>query len=255
MKLQKILWTLAAVLALLGTVLSGVTGMRFSSALSWALCLALVLYAALDRAGRTRRWAKLCCRALLALFLAGTVLFAAMEALVVRGAHGDAEGRKVSCVVILGAGVNGTAPSVSLASRLEAALAFLADKPELPVIVSGGQGPGEAISEAECMARWLTARGVAEERIIKEERSTSTRTNFTNSFALMAEHGIDPAEEFAFVTSDYHIARARHLSGASGARGVAAHLPEGAYFTALEINYFVREAFALANELLLGVDL
>ena len=255
MKRQKILWTLAAMLALMGTALRGVTGMRFSAALCWAACLAVIAYAVLDRLAREKRWAKWCCRALLTLFCLGLALFAVLETVVIRGARGDAEGKDVSCVIILGAGVNGTAPSVTLRSRLDAALDYIADKPGIPVIVSGSRGMGEDISEAECMARYLAAHGVEESRIWKEEKATSTRTNFDCSLALMAERGMDPADSFAFVTSDYHIARAKRLAGVPWAYGVAAHLPDGAYFTALDLNYYVREAFALANEMLLEVDL
>lgn len=105
------------------------------------------------------------------------------------------------------------------------------------------------------MYRWLVARGVDESRIWKEERATSTRTNFEYSIALMAERGVEASDGFAFVTNDYHICRARAIAGVPWARGVAAHLPRSLYFDALEVNYFVREAFALANESLFRMDL
>lgn len=256
MKRQRKLWMLAALLAILGTLCRGVVGMRFSAALLWCACIYVAVYAALDRLAAARRWALWGKRVLLALFCAGLALFAALEALVLRGARTDPAAEDgVSCVVILGAGVNGAEPSAVLRTRLNAALDYLADKPDLPVIVSGGQGAGEDITEAECMARWLVARGVDESRVWKEEASTSTRTNFDNSLALMAERGIDPTDSFAFVTSDFHICRAKLIAGVPQAYGVAATLPDGPYFAALTANYYVREAFALANERLFGVDL
>ena len=58
-------------------------------------------------------------------------------------------------MVILGAGVNGTEPSLSLLSRLEAALYYIGqDTGRFPIVVTGSQGPDEEISEAACMARW-----------------------------------------------------------------------------------------------------
>ena len=156
------------------------------------------------------------------------------------------------CVVILGAGVNGTTPSLMLSSRLQTALDFIADKPDIPIICSGGQGPGEDISEADCMADWLIAHGVDESRIYREDRSTSTQENFAYSEEIMAELGLDAGDMFAFVTNDYHIFRAGRIAGTDAACGVAATLPRSAYYDALQLNYYVREAFATGWLLLRG---
>ena len=202
MKRQRILWNTAAVLALLGAAGFGVSGMRFSGALCWAAALGLIVYAVLDRLAAEKPWARWCARALLALFCAGLAFFLVLEARVISGARGDADGGDAACAVVLGAGVDGTQPSLTLARRLDATLQYIADKPELPVIVSGCRGLGEDISEAECMARYLVAHGVAESRIWKEERASSTRTNFEFSLAMMDERGIAPDAPFAVVTSD-----------------------------------------------------
>lgn len=105
------------------------------------------------------------------------------------------------------------------------------------------------------MYRWLIAHGVEERRVWKEEQATSTRTNFAYSYALMRERGLDPSEPFAYVTNDFHMFRAGMVAEAPMARGVAARLPRAPYYAALEANYFVREAFALGNEYLFGMDL
>ena len=258
--LQKILWCAAAVLALLAAALRAVRGMRFSAALCAAACFGLAVYALLYALSAERAWAKWCARLLLALFCLGFAFFLCLEALVVSGARGGAGGpEEVSCVLILGAGVDGTRPSLTLARRLDAALGYLADRPGVPVIVSGCQGTGEEISEAECMARYLSARGVDESRIWKEEQASSTRTNFLYSLALMEERGVDKDAPLAVVTSDYHIARARYIAEREGiepggAVMVPSKLPRSAYYALLTANFYVREAFAFANELLLGVD-
>ena len=258
--LQKVLWCAAAVLALLAAALRAVPGMRFSSALCAAACAGTAAYALLRALSAKRTWAKWCARLLLALFCLGFAFFLCLEARVVSGARGDA-GRteEVSCVLILGAGVDGAQPSLTLARRLDAALGYLADKPGVPVIVSGCQGAGEEISEAECMARYLAAHGVEESRIWKEEQASSTRTNFLYSLALMDERGVDRNAPFAVVTSDYHIARSRYIARRAGVGPeetvmVSSTLPGSAYYALLTANFYVREAFAFANELLLGVD-
>ena len=251
MKRQKLLWALAAIFAVLGTLLRAVPGIRFTGLLCWCAAVVWIVFAVLSGAGE-KKWAKRCKRILLVLLAAGFVLFAAMEVLVLRDNHTDAADKDVTCVIILGAGVNGTEPSLMLTSRLRAALDFVADRPDVPIICSGGQGAGEDITEAECMARWLTEHGVAEERIWKEEQSTSTRENFDFSTQLMAERGIDPTANFAFVTNDYHVARAKRIAGVPWAYGVAATLPRNLYYDALQLNYYIREAFAMAELLVIG---
>ena len=246
MRKQKILWTLAAIFAVLGTILRSVPGIRFTGLLCWCAAVVWIAFAVLDGVGE-KKWAKLCKRILLVLLTVGFAFFAAMEALVLRDNRTDAVDKDVTCVIILGAGVNGTEPSLMLTSRLCAALDFVADRPDVPIICSGGQGAGEDITEAECMARWLTEHGIAEERIWKEEQSTSTRENFDFSTQLMVEHGIDPTANFSFVTNDYHVARAKRIAGVPWAYGVAATLPRNPYYDALQINYYIREAFAMAE--------
>ncbi len=254
------MWTLAAALALLALCLRPVAGMRFSAVLCLAACLGVGLYALLDAAATDRAWAKWCKRVLLICFCTGLAFFAYLETRVVSGARADDPARETSCVLILGAGVDGTQPSLTLRRRLDAALAYLADKPELPVIVSGCQGMGESISEAECMARYLIAHGVDETSIWKEEQASSTRTNFVFSLALMRLQGVDMNAPFTVVTSDYHIARTRYIAERMGVAPdrivmVSSTLPDSVYYTVLTVNFYVREAFALANEMLLGVDL
>ena len=258
--LQKILWCAAALLAVLAAALRAVRGMRFSSALCAAACAGLAAYALLYALSEKRVWAKWCKRLLLALFCLGFAFFLCLETLVVSGARGDLDrAEEVSCVLILGAGVDGTRPSLTLVRRLDAALGYLADKPDVPVIVSGCQGTGEDISEAECMARYLSEHGVDGSRIWKEEQASSTRTNFLYSLALMEERGVDAGAPFAVVTSDYHIARSRYVAAREGIDStgivmVPSAMPRSAYYALLTANFYVREAFAFANELLLGVD-
>ena len=251
MKRQKRLWTAAAVCAVLGAACRAVPGVRFAGLLFWCLTALWIVFAILEQY-KDRAWAKWGKRILLALVCLGLAAFAWLEALVIRDAHTDPEAENAQCVVILGAGVNGTEPSLMLSSRLEAALDFLADKPEIPVICSGGQGPGEDISEADCMADWLIAHGVDEARIYREDKSTSTQENFAYSKKIMAELGLDEGDTFAFVTNDYHIYRAGRIAGTDNACGVAATLPRSAYYDALQLNYYVREAFATGWLLLRG---
>ena len=110
--------------------------------------------------------------------------------------------------IILGAKVNGETPSLSLRYRLEAALDYANQFPDVKFILSGGQGPDEAISEAEAMRRYLVENGVDEKRLQLEDSSTSTYENLLNSKKLLPRE----VRQATIITSDYHLARARKIA-------------------------------------------
>lgn len=129
---------------------------------------------------------------------------------------GGTENPKADYVIVLGAGVNGTVPSPSLQERLEAAQTYLNTYPEAICILSGGQGNNEDITEAECMFRWLTERGIPLERLRKEERATSTEENLLFSLELIeAELGGKPSH-LGIISSEYHLLRAELLANNLG---------------------------------------
>lgn len=245
----------AVVCAVVGFLAMAATGLAFGGLLLWCVAAFCGVMALLSRFAEKRRWARRCRSMLLSLFCVGVVCFLVLEGLVISGARSDEVPENISCIIVPGAGVNGTEPSMILASRIGAAAQLAREHPDVPIIVTGSQGRGEDISEAECMYRELAWCRIERERIWKEEQATSTRTNFAYSYALMREHGLDPSDPFAFVTSDFHVYRAKMLAGTDAAYGVAAHLPDSTYFSILTLNYEVREAFALANELLFRMDL
>ena len=86
--------------------------------------------------------------------------------------------------IILGAKVNGEIPSLSLQYRLDAALDYAKENPHVYLILSGGQGAGEHISEAKAMKRFLVENGIQEERLLIEDMSTSTYENLLYSIEM-----------------------------------------------------------------------
>lgn len=242
-------WIAAALCAGLGAFFAfGYTPMRFSGYLLFGVAAALLCLGLLWQWGKKYRWARICKAILLAGIAAGMLLFAALEAWVISWARTDND-TAVAAVVVLGAGVNGTVPSLSLQVRLEAALDYIADKPDIPIVVTGSQGPGEDISEAQCMADWLMDHGVAADRILLEDQADNTEENIEFSIEMLHDNGIDVTSNIAVVTSDYHLCRAHLLWGVPWMVPVAAHMPE-AYWP-LTANYFIREAFAVAAQVLL----
>lgn len=248
-KSEKIHWVLAGALALAGAALWLVPGAKFSACLSLGSAAALALWAVLGRWARESRAGRLVRRLYAVCLVCGFLVFTAAEALVVSYGEGDRSALPADAVIVLGAGVNGETPSLALSTRIEAAAAYLAEHPDIPVVLSGGQGPGEAITEAEAMRRALTGKGVEEKRLLLEERSTSTAENFAFSKALLEERGVDTETALvAVVSNDFHLYRAGVIAQRQGLTvvGVGAPLP----WWWQEANYYVREAFALVNTVL-----
>ena len=251
-KRERRLFAAALVFFALAVLLRFVPGLRFSALLCLCATAVLFIFYLLEHfARRGHRAAAWCELALIAALLLGFSLFTVLETMVVRGSFADESDAPVSAVIVLGAGVNGETPSLTLRTRIDAAAAYLEEHPDVPVVLSGGQGPGEAITEAECMRRALVRRGVDESRLYPEERSTSTQENLRYSRAILEELGVDPAQRVAIVTSDFHLCRARLMWGGDTA-AVPAHLPSTLYFQCLTVNYFIREAFGLAAYFVYG---
>ncbi len=243
---EKVCYALAALCLALGALLRYVyTAVRFTGFLLWCAAAALVIFALLTRWRENHRWALWLRRIFLALLATGFALFAVLEVWVISWARTDHD-TPVTAIIVLGAGVNGTVPSLSLRTRLDAVLAYAQERPDVPIIVSGSQGQGEDISEARCMADWLIARGVDPDRVWLEEQADNTRENIHYSLVMLAERGFDTTANIAVVSSDYHLCRASMFMPGNMVP-VAAHMP--GWFWPITLNYFVREAFAIAAEL------
>ena len=169
------------------------------------------------------------------------IVLAVTEFIIASDAKTDAVGEDY--VIVLGAGVNGTTPSATLSWRLRAALDYLNEHPDAACILSGGQGPGENITEAECMYRWLVNSGVDGNRLYKEEKSTSTEENLKFSTAIIDELSGGKQYTVAIVSSDFHLCRAKTMAYDLGleAKGVSAKT----VYPVLRVNYYFREAFAM----------
>lgn len=237
------LWLIAVIVLLVAAVVFAIamTGHTFVAALCAFIALVIVYFHFVRRRGL---------RIAAAIVLAaGIAVFGVIEAPIVAGARTDAPD-DVEYLVVLGAGLHGNVPSLSLTDRLEGALAWLEAHPDCVAVVSGGQGPGETMTEGEAMGIWLEARGIDPSRIIVEDRATSTQENLEYSFALIRGRGGEPDGNCAIVTSEYHLYRAKALAARQGVEcfGVAARTS----WPTLMLNYFIREGFAVTYYRLTG---
>lgn len=139
--------------------------------------------------------------------------------------------------VVLGAYTNGYEPSPPLAARLRTALALYRQGYVRAIIVSGGQGENETVSEARSMKRFLVLNGVPEQVIYEERMSTNTWENLRHSRSIMRERGFQTA---IIITSDYHLPRALAVARMLGIEATGC----GAASSRGEFRAAVREVFA-----------
>ena len=250
MKPGKPLFIAACVcLALAAVLWFCLVGYHFSALLLCCAAAALVFFGLMRRWGT--RTAKLLSRLAALGVAAGLVLFTVMEVPVWRNARSDAD-TDAPYIIVFGAAVHGAVPSRSMVERCGAALDWLREHPAGVAVVSGGQGSGEDMTEAEAMYDYLTAQGIAPERVLMETLSTNSYENLLYSLRVIEDHGGDPTSRAALCSSEYHLCRlcliAREL-GCEPVR-VAAHTEN----IALKLNYAVREAFALWKIRLFGIE-
>lgn len=180
--------------------------------------------------------------------LAGVCLFAVTFFSVNMAAHMYKPMERVDVVIVLGCRVRGETPSSLLRSRCYNAAEVLKEHPEAVCIVAGGQGAGEDISEAEAMRRLMVEYGIAEERIYKEDKSTSTAENFAFSLEIMEREEL--GGNVAVVTSDYHQYRASLYAKRAGL-GETGHY-SGTTSIFYFMNSWLREWAALAATFVFG---
>lgn len=190
-----------------------------------------------------KTWVKV----LLAVALIGVLTFGALLGAVVYGGVDRIEGQPQT-MLILGCQVYPWGPSVLLQDRLDEALTYLDDHPDMTVVVSGGQGPDEHISEAACMRDYLVGAGVDPARILVEDRSHNTWQNMICSARLMEENQIDPEQGVLIVSNGFHLTRARMLwDRTTGAGETVSTLAAPSSHAPSRIWMYIREPLALAK--------
>ena len=147
-------------------------------------------------------------------------------------------------VIVLGCGIRGERVSVGLAKKLNKAAEYHEKNPEAMIIVSGGQGPQEDISEALAMKRYLVDKGIPEDKIIMEDKSVSTITNFRYSREIMEKEGL-PLSSVVFVTNAYHVYRGASYAKDEGFLEVS-HLGTDIIWYTIPMNY-MREMMAVVK--------
>lgn len=248
-KVQKGFYIAAGIFFLLGIFFEFcMIGYLMSALVCWALALWLALYAMLSRrnTAMTRRL-----RLALVLFVTvGFPFFLAAEIPVLLDARSDSD-TSAPWLIVCGAGVNGSVPSRSMTDRLAEAMDWLEANPDGTAILSGCQGPGEDLSEAQAMYDYLTEKGVDPTRLLREDKARNSRENIENSLDIIAARGGDPTGRVAILSSEYHLHRLGYMGKKLGCQPVlvAARTTRFSLF----VNYAIREAFAMWKVWVFGI--
>ncbi len=155
---------------------------------------------------KLNRWVKV----LIALICVGVVAFSALLGVVLYGSYDHVRGEP-QVMVILGCQVKPWGPSILLQDRLDKALDYWEGNPDITIVVSGGQGPDEHISEAQAMFDYLIENGVDETQIIQEDQSHNTIQNLTYTMQMLEEKGYDTDDDMVVVSNGFHLTRVRML--------------------------------------------
>ena len=226
----------------LGTILPGVVG---GLLILWGSVKAF--FRKFVPMGKSRPWFLKARQGVFSLFLIGLISFLVVEGAIIINSQPDPV-VEADYLIILGAGLNGEQLSSSLWERMQKGLDYLERHPMVKVVLSGGQGPGEDISEAEGMRRFLVDQGITDERIIKEDRSTSTMENFRYSKEILVRQpGFQNSERVAVITNDFHLFRSKILARRNGLIPVGIPSPTPWY---LVPNVYLREYFAVVKSLI-----
>lgn len=187
----------------------------------------------------SKKWIKI-------LFAVGMTVFILVEGSIICNAFSLGTPEDADYLIVLGARIRGETPSLALQYRLDKAYEYLNENKETKAVLTGGQGPGESITEAEAMKRYLLGKGIEGERLVLEDKATDTDENLAYAFKIIDEEKEDAS--ITVVTSSFHVLRSkmiakdlgREVSGI-GARTLPYLIP----------TYYLREFFAVVEELIL----
>lgn len=248
---------IAAIMYFMGILIYTGLGSKFS--FIWLIMGIIILAVGiLAKLGRLRPlelpgWTKLL---LVVMLLLGLSLFGLVEGLIISGFHDRSE-ENLEYIVVLGAQMKEKGPSRVLKMRLEKAYEYLSVNENTIVVLSGGKGGNEPISEAEGMYRYLAERGIEESRMIQENQSQNTHQNLVKSKALIEKDIMEKGGKTSFqevrigiVSSNFHIVRAAGLARKAGyTRVYGIPAPTDPY---LQLNNMVREFFGIVKDKLAG---
>ena len=151
------------------------------------------------------------------------------------------ENESCDVAIVLGAATSGSEVSEVYKQRLNHAMELYQNGYVKYIIVTGGKGKGNRISDAAIAGEYLVSMGIPDEVILEEDTSTITQENLENAKIIMEENGYETA---AIVSDPLHMKRAMLLAKDSGIVAISSPTKSSAYKTLkTKIPFVAREAF------------
>jgi uncharacterized SAM-binding protein YcdF (DUF218 family) len=151
---------------------------------------------------------------LLSAALATTAYFATLGVAIYWQGTRD-ERRPSDAILVLGAAQWNGAPSPVLRGRLDHAITLYHEGYAPRVIVTGGVGDGDVVSEADVAAVYLVQNGVPEAAILSEDRGRSSIESLRGAATISHALGLS---DLLLVSDPPHMLRALRLADAVGLR-------------------------------------
>ena len=148
-------------------------------------------------------------------------------------------------IIVLGAHVQGTRLTLALLERTRRALQYLEENPETKAVLSGGQGEGEDISEAQAMCNYLVEHGIDRERLILDGSYTRTTENLKFSLEII---GLD--HSVGVVTNNFHVFRGTAIGKKCGCKEI--YPIPSRYRSWRLLIYIPREILAIIKDKIMG---
>lgn len=225
-------------------------GYSFTALVCLCIIGVLLFYGFMPVIGRVLpRFARVCTIVFTLALICGLILFGITEYFIIRASFGTPEAQ-VDYLVVLGAKVRETGPSMSLWDRIHGAADYLSAHPGTIAIVSGGQGADEPITEALSMRNELVKLGIPESRIWMEDRATSTDENLRFSLDLIEEKTGTRPRTLGVLSSEYHLCRSGLMARKLGIGFVG--IPAKTSRVTQLINHAMREVAGVWHFYLFG---
>ena len=241
----RLVYALLAILSLLYSVAVYMVGSGTFSFIIWIF--AAIFFGFLYLMDKKSLWSKVpkavryVFRALVAL---GLAIFIICQGCILMQFFSKGEPR-ADYIIVLGAQMRDWGPSVVYKARLDSAIEYLNDNPDTKVIVTGGQGANESVSEGEGGKTYLLEQGIAEDRIIVESESLDTDQNISNALNLVE---VTADMKIGIVTNNFHLFRGVMIAK----RYTDADVTGIAAFTEYQYlpNNMVRETFGILKDVM-----
>lgn len=269
-----ILWLIAVSCMIYFVVIVVYSGLITSISFLWLAFAALCIFLAVGGESYVKHKDKvplwipvsvvtMCCTGILVFMVVEIMIFTGVTA---------RDTTNLDYVIVLGTRVKETGISKSLKKRLDKSLQYLDENPSTILVLSGGQGEDEPISEAAAMRDYLVFNGVKEEQLILETRSFSTVENIAYSRVAIEEDQAKKKEKrqdnpiymepgtfeevpdkpvkIGVLTSDFHVFRAQQIAKKWGISDIYSISCDSDPI--LFVHFCVRECLAILKDKLVG---